>query len=173
MKSLFLVCALVLSCPSFAANGVRLFDIHNAQFDQSLNLDSERRAQISVDYNTETVSLYAQHKLWKCAPGSVCIELMPVPFSTHLKIQSIEKDGCGVRTVTAITDNRASNGGYEEIRVVDGSDAICMYMVEVVQKAIYQTRYPKESTDEMNITSSSMMLKLNARAESWEQLTQQ
>ncbi len=173
MKSLFLVFALVLSCPSFAATGVRLFDIQHAQFDQSLNLDSERRAQVIVDYNTETISLYAQHKLWKCAPGALCIQLMPVPFSTQLKIQSVEKDGCGARTITAVTDNRALNGGYEEMKLVDGSDATCMYMVEVIQKATYQTIYPKETTNEMNVTSSSMMLKLNTRAESWEQLTSQ
>lgn len=172
MKSLFLVCALVLGSTSMAATGLRLFDVHNAKFDPSLNLDSEREAQINVDYKNQTVSLYAQHRYWKCSSGEVCMQMLPVPFSTHLKISSIASDSCGVRTVVAETDNRSANGsgGYERIQMIDGSDATCLYLVDVAQEASYVTSYPSSTTGEMKVTSSKMSLKLNARAESLDQL---
>jgi len=168
MKILFFVLAIVLSPTSFAATGLRIFEVHETQFDPALNLDPTRQAQVNVDYDAKTVSLFAHHLMWKCTPGAMCMQLVPAPFATHLKILTVKTDACGLRTVTAVKDGRSTNGSYERIRLLDASDATCLFLVEVVQKAVYHTSHPSYDESEKIVTESRMRLKLLSRTESWD-----
>ena len=61
MKSLLFVLAIMLSPCSFGSTGLRVFEVKDANFDLALNLDPVRPAQVNVDYDAKTVSLFAHH----------------------------------------------------------------------------------------------------------------
>lgn len=161
MKSLLLaitfLLGMVTSAAEFAqkAQGVLEYKVTQARY-ASVHVQNASRASLVLNYDKSEVFLNIE-VAFHCPDGRICAQVMPVSIQVALPIISIKTDNCGIRTVTAQLDRRASDGDLQQIKISDPSEMTCRTFVAVQPKATYTTIYV-DRFDGNTITDQSTML---------------
>jgi len=140
MKSLMLVCALLLSNVSFAQNGERNleFTVTESNF-SPLHVQNPGAAQVVVNFAQSKVVMSVEQR-WHCPEGKMCAAVMPPPVVVDLPITSIENVECGIRMITAQVDMRPVDGVLEVLKVEDASKMTCPTFAPYKARAWYSTK---------------------------------
>ena len=138
MKLSLFLSTMLLGCLSFAATGVRVFDVQNAKMDPDLNLTGA--GSVTLDYDKKEVSLTFERRMPPCPEHKACIMMMPAPMQITLPIVSVKTDGCNLNTVVASQDQRPVDGIFQSFTLLDATNPKCMFFAPVVQNATFVTQ---------------------------------
>ena len=168
MKNLFLAITLLIGAFSIAAEpasapkaqGVLQYKVTEAKY-ASVHVQNATRAELVLNYDKLEVSLNIK-VAFHCPDGRICAQVMPVPVQIELPIVGIETDMCGIRTVTAMLDDRPADGELQQIKIIDPSKMTCRTFVAVQPKATYVTSFYDRLDGKTVTNKSTMLLSLQA-----------
>lgn len=166
MKNLFLAVTFLIGAVSTASEsvkrpqGVLQYKITEAKY-ASVHVQNATRAQLVLNYDLSEVSLNIK-VAFHCPDGRICAQVMPVPVQVHLPIVSVHTDLCGIRTVTAMLDDRLVDGMLQQIRITDPSKMTCRTFIAVHPKATYVTSFYDRNDGKTVTNQSTMILALQA-----------
>lgn len=142
MKLIVIAALLSLSAASFAKGktptNILELVVKTAKFDPR-HVKNAGPGKVTVNYSEKIVKLFVPD-VEICPKGMICTEALRV-LSVELPIKSVQKDDCGIFTVTALRDLRPVDGVFEKLTVTDVTNMTCKPLVAVDPQAIYETRY--------------------------------
>lgn len=146
MKSVLISVLLVIG--SFAkADG--LYEAASAPISASLNVSGITRNMTLINprfnsvtgaqitFNAKTVQLTVNKAMPRCAPGMMCIQVMPAPLQVRLAVVQVINTGCSTKYV-ATTPADVKTTVYEEVTIEDFSFSKCEMVLNSLGTVTYK-----------------------------------
>jgi hypothetical protein len=103
----------------------------------AINPQFRSPAAAQIIFDEQTAELTVNRSMPPCAPGMMCIQVMPAPLAIHLEVVQIVKNGCSVKYIAATPANVKTNV-YEEVTIEDFTNSPCEMVLSSMGTVSYK-----------------------------------